>query len=106
MVADVRAQIHSQRYVHPQNTHLNDSNEFKENRRNTEFDPVFLGKLIGLFYDENGSPTEYSEQLNRRMQQAENEKNLLDVEKHNYPPCNVEWDAVKGSRVWCTRKRY
>lgn len=29
-----------------------------------------------------------------------------DLEKLKFPPCNIEWEAQKGTRVWCTKKRY
>lgn len=64
-----------------------------------------LGKLIGRFYDENGDPTEYNREFQKRILQADKEKQLENVDKETFPPCNVEWTADKGSRVWCTKKR-
>lgn len=64
------------------------------------------GKLIGRFYDENGNPTEYNREFEKRISLAEKEKQLHNADKEMFPPCNVEWTADKGSRVWCTKKRY
>ncbi|KAK7597684.1 hypothetical protein V9T40_009909 [Parthenolecanium corni] len=64
----------------------------------------YKGKLIGRFFDENGYPTEYNKEFQKRLLQAEKEKQLENADKELFPPCNVEWTADKGSRVWCTKK--
>lgn len=64
-----------------------------------------LGKLIGRFYNDAGNPTEYSEHLERKIQEALAHKAAGIEDKERYPPCNVEWTAGKGSRVWCSARR-
>ena len=27
-------------------------------------------------------------------------------EKQRFPPCNAEWSSARGSRLWCSPKRY
>lgn len=65
----------------------------------------YKGRLEGRFYDALGEPTPYQLTLEKRFEELA----LLDVSKtalkQMYPPCNVEWDSDKGTRVWCSKKR-
>ncbi|XP_044252595.1 neuferricin homolog [Tribolium madens] len=63
-----------------------------------------VGKLIGRYYDETGKLTQYGREVKRLLRQAEREKESHEEEKLNFPPCNVEWNAETGSRVWCTER--
>ncbi|EFA08561.1 neuferricin [Tribolium castaneum] len=63
-----------------------------------------VGKLIGRYYDETGKLTQYGREVKKLIQKAEREKEFHDEEKLKFPPCNVEWNADTGSRVWCTEK--
>lgn len=64
-----------------------------------------LGILIGRHYDTDGNLTPYGKQVRTLIKKAEKTKGSEEALKRKYPPCNSEFDAVKGSRVWCTRKR-
>jgi hypothetical protein len=46
----------------------------------------------------------YGKEVKKLMKAAELSKDNEDLEKLKYPPCNVEWDAERGTRVWCTEK--
>ena len=41
----------------------------------------------------------------KRFKKAEENENSVTKEKEKFPPCNVEWTAEKGSRVWCSVRR-
>ncbi|XP_074870136.1 neuferricin isoform X2 [Carettochelys insculpta] len=62
---------------------------------------IFVGKLVGRFYDENGAPTEVLEQA-----QAVIEEGLKSKEQNNkqFPACNSEWSSSTGSRFWCSKQ--
>lgn len=64
-----------------------------------------LGKLIGKYYDSKGNPTDYNLQVMKLFLKAEEKRNSEEEEKQRFPPCNVEWSADKGSRVWCSVRR-
>lgn len=64
------------------------------------------GKLIGRYYDEGGTVTAYGKLVKKLIKKAEQEDENQLIEKMRFPPCNVEWNADTGTRVWCTKKRY
>lgn len=62
----------------------------------------YKGKLIGNFYNSDGSPAAGFYYLEAKLKQAE-ENESIEAEKNRiFPPCNVEWKPETGSRVWCT----
>lgn len=64
-----------------------------------------LGKLIGRYYDVNGEITQYGKEIQKLIKVTE-AKALSDKQNEiDYPPCNIEWDKDKGTRLWCTNKR-
>lgn len=64
------------------------------------------GKLIGRYYDAEGQPTPYYQQVKKLITKAKKTKQEERIEKLSYPPCNSEWSHELGSRVWCTKMRY
>ncbi|ENN78869.1 neuferricin [Dendroctonus ponderosae] len=63
-----------------------------------------IGNLIGRYYDKFGEPTAYLHQMNKRMQESQDEEQSLQIDRQTFPPCNIEWDADRGTRVWCSDK--
>lgn len=63
---------------------------------------IYKGKLIGRFYDKNGEMTKYHHKVIQMVKIAEQEKAEQEKLKEIYPPCNIEWSAEKGTKVWCT----
>ncbi|KAF7284824.1 hypothetical protein GWI33_021581 [Rhynchophorus ferrugineus] len=63
-----------------------------------------VGLLVGRYYNELGELTPYARQIKKLIVKAQNVEKQVQKEKYKFPPCNVEWDAEKGSRVWCTNK--
>ncbi|NWI51080.1 NEUFC protein, partial [Calyptomena viridis] len=66
------------------------------------YDPV--GKLVGRFYDENGSPTEALREAEAAIEEALKFQAESEERKQQFPPCNSEWSSAKGTRVWCSRQ--
>ncbi|XP_077286308.1 neuferricin homolog [Arctopsyche grandis] len=65
---------------------------------------IYKGKLIGRFYDADGMETDYMMRVKEKLEDAQREKLLKEKLNTQYPPCNAEWDANTGSRVWCTKR--
>ena len=63
-----------------------------------------MGKLAGRYFNLDGSPTPYYRQLQEWMLGAKNDAQSVENEKKIFPPCNSEWNADTGQRVWCTKK--
>ncbi|CAL5436116.1 unnamed protein product [Camellia sinensis] len=63
--------------------------------------PVFVGKLVGRYYDSEGNPTKYLKgaeaKAARGAQLMEKQKN----EEAKLPSCNSRWSQDTGSEVWC-----
>uniref|UniRef100_A0A8D1ZZF9 Uncharacterized protein n=1 Tax=Sus scrofa TaxID=9823 RepID=A0A8D1ZZF9_PIG len=71
-----------------------------------ENSPVTTGRVSGRFYGQDGLPTPEltrTEAMIARGVQA-NKQDL--EEKQRFPPCNAEWSSARGSRLWCSPKRY
>ncbi|KAJ8680208.1 hypothetical protein QAD02_015995 [Eretmocerus hayati] len=64
---------------------------------------VYKGKLIGRYYNKDGSPTIERHKLEERIQIAMKRDSIEEERKTRFPPCNVEWDATSGTRVWCSK---
>ncbi|XP_077898815.1 neuferricin isoform X2 [Ictidomys tridecemlineatus] len=66
---------------------------------------VFVGRVIGRFYGEDGQPTPELIQVEAMMVKGLEANKREQKEKQKFPPCNAEWSATKGSRFWCSQKR-
>lgn len=66
-------------------------------------DYKYKGKLIGRFYDPEGKATQYKQQVDAIMKFADSAERKKSEGNLQFPPCNVEWSAELGSRVWCTK---
>lgn len=65
---------------------------------------IYKGKLIGRYYNSKGEKTEYHEKVDTLVQQAIDDMAAEDADHIMYPPCNVEWNADTGSRIWCSQQ--
>ncbi|XP_050018681.1 LOW QUALITY PROTEIN: neuferricin [Alexandromys fortis] len=65
---------------------------------------VFVGRLVGRFYREDGFPTAELTQVEAMVTKGVEANEWRQREKHTFPPCNAEWSSAKGSRVWCSQK--
>lgn len=69
-------------------------------------DYQFKGRLIGRFYREDGTETEYARQVMAKLEVAREKKRAIEAQRQkevHYPPCNMEWKAGQGTHVWCTK---
>lgn len=64
----------------------------------------FVGKVIGRFYGEDGLPTTELAQVEAMITQGLEANKQELKEKKTFPPCNVEWSSIRGSRFWCSQK--
>lgn len=69
-----------------------------------EKDYKFVGLLIGRYYNSDGSQTEYMDRVEIQVARAIKEKERQENLRSQYPPCNIEWRAETGTRVWCTEQ--
>jgi len=62
----------------------------------------YVGKLIGLYYDEKGEPTENFHKLKAVLVEADKIKAEEEAEKTKFPGCNSSWNEKDGGEVWCS----
>lgn len=67
-------------------------------------DYILKGRLIGRFYDENGGETEYFRKVQAQVDVAIEDKRKEEMKNYDFPPCNIEWSADTGTKVWCTNQ--
>lgn len=67
-------------------------------------DYIPIGRLIGRFYDENGQETEYFRKVQEQVDIAIEAKRKDELNNYDFPPCNIEWNAATGTKVWCTNQ--
>ncbi|MBN3280242.1 NEUFC protein, partial [Polyodon spathula] len=65
-------------------------------------DYVLVGRLVGRYYSETGEPTEALKQVESAMVEGLELRAQAEADKQRFPPCNSEWSAGKGGRVWCS----
>lgn len=67
---------------------------------------VFVGRVIGRFYSEDGQPTPELTHVEAMITKGLEANKQEWKEKQKFPPCNTEWSAARGSRFWCSQHRY
>ncbi|XP_056141329.1 neuferricin [Lampris incognitus] len=67
-----------------------------------DYTPV--GRLVGRFYTDSGQPTEALLQVEESLREGRRLKAQSRAERELFPPCNSEWSAANGGRVWCSTK--
>lgn len=77
-------------------------------KKSADLKPLTLisGLLTGRFYSETGEPTDMLLQTEASLAEGQRTKAQSEAEKLHFPPCNSQWSAAEGGRVWCTNKRY
>ncbi|XP_060078414.1 neuferricin-like [Ylistrum balloti] len=65
-------------------------------------DYKYVGKVVGNFYDEAGTPTAAYHGYQKQLAAAENENALTAADYKRFPPCNSESAQGKGRRLWCS----
>lgn len=63
-----------------------------------------IGFVIGRYYTASGQPTETLQQVEASLALGRRLKAESEVDKARFPPCNSEWSASAGGRVWCSTR--
>eukprot|EP00062_Callorhinchus_milii_P024638 gi/632984759/ref/XP_007909304.1/ PREDICTED: neuferricin [Callorhinchus milii] len=63
---------------------------------------VFKGTVVGSYYDQDGEPTPALRAVELAVAQGLKDKVKAEREARRFPPCNSEWSAATGGRVWCS----
>lgn len=63
---------------------------------------TFKGYLIGAFYDKYGNPTQMKIDYDSQLIDANKEEDDKKADMRRYPPCNSEFRAGHGKRLWCS----
>lgn len=63
-----------------------------------------VGFVIGRYYTASGQPTDNLLQVEASLAEGRRLKAQSEAEKSRFPPCNSEWSASTGGRVWCSTK--
>jgi len=67
---------------------------------------LFLGKLIGRYYDSSGKETDYNKLVFEKIKSGKLTKEAKNKEMAQYPSCNIEYvQENQKSKVWCTTLR-
>ena len=69
-------------------------------------DYTYVGKLIGRYYNKDGSPTKEWYKFQRGL--ADKDKLMEEKKKEDekFPPCNSQWTEKDGGKVYCSDKRW
>jgi len=65
-------------------------------------DYKYVGKLHGLWYDENGLATAYHHKALKKLVVADSNAKLEEEDRKAFPCCNSRWAAGKPGEMWCT----
>lgn len=64
-----------------------------------------VGYVIGNFVDKNGNPTKMKLDYDVKLVDANKEQDNKLADIKMYPPCNSEFKAGHGKRLWCSNFR-
>lgn len=62
---------------------------------------VYVGKLVGRYYDGEGSPTKYLKGVEAKAARGAQLMEKQKKEEAKIPGCNSKWSQDEGSEVWC-----
>lgn len=67
---------------------------------------MYLGKLIGRYYDSSGKETDYCKMVHEKIKSSKAAKAVKKKETDRYPSCNIEYvQEHQRSKVWCSTLR-
>ncbi|CAK9230601.1 unnamed protein product [Sphagnum jensenii] len=67
---------------------------------------IYVGKLVGRFYDEDGNPTKELNRVAKKIAQANKLAEQQKADEDRFPNCNSRWSQDKGGEVWCNSGHY
>lgn len=62
---------------------------------------VYLGKLVGTFYNKDGLPTKKLHLAEKEVRKAAHIEQQQKLDEEKYPNCNSRWTQNEGGEVWC-----
>ncbi|KAJ9549265.1 hypothetical protein OSB04_021808 [Centaurea solstitialis] len=62
---------------------------------------IFVGKLVGRYYDGEGNPTKYLKGVEAKAARGAQLMEKQKKEEAKIPGCNSKWSQDEGSEVWC-----
>lgn len=66
---------------------------------------TYVGKLIGRYYNKDGSPTKEWYKYNKLLGEQEKIKAEQKAQEKQFPGCNSQWTQEDGGKVYCSDKR-
>ena len=69
-------------------------------------DYIYVGKLIGRYFDKTGNPTKELYKYQRNLAKAEEIKAKQQAQEKQFPPCNSRYTPAEGGLVYCSTNRY
>lgn len=62
---------------------------------------IFVGKLVGRYYDDEGNPTKYLKAVEAKAKRGAQLLEKQKIEEAKIPSCNSRWSEQDGGKVWC-----
>ncbi|KAL0439601.1 UNVERIFIED_CONTAM: Membrane-associated progesterone-binding protein 4, partial [Sesamum latifolium] len=62
---------------------------------------IFVGKLVGRYYDNEGNPTKYLKGVEAKAARGAQLLEKQKKEEAKLASCNSKWSQEEGSEVWC-----
>ncbi|PWA66354.1 membrane-associated progesterone binding protein 4 [Artemisia annua] len=62
---------------------------------------IYVGKLIGRYYNSEGNPTKYLKGVEAKAARGAQLMEKQKQEEAKVPGCNSKWSQNEGSEVWC-----
>lgn len=62
---------------------------------------IYMGKLIGTYYDKDGNATKELRKVEAKAKHGEKLLKQQEAEEEKHPVCNSRWSQQHGGEVWC-----
>ncbi|KAJ0963059.1 hypothetical protein J5N97_028181 [Dioscorea zingiberensis] len=62
---------------------------------------IYVGKLVGRYYDGQGNPTKYLKGVEAKAKRGAQLEEKQKIEEAKIPSCNSKWSQEEGGEVWC-----
>nr|XP_043606777.1 membrane-associated progesterone-binding protein 4 isoform X2 [Erigeron canadensis] len=62
---------------------------------------IYVGKLVGRYYNSEGNPTKYLKGVEAKAKRGAQLMEKQKIEEAKVPGCNSRWSQDEGSEVWC-----
>ncbi|XP_024403226.1 membrane-associated progesterone-binding protein 4 [Physcomitrium patens] len=67
---------------------------------------IYLGKLVGTFYNKDGLPTKKLHIAQKKIKQAAEFEKQQKLDEEQFPNCSSRWAQDEGGEVWCDDGKY